>query len=717
MKRGRILYWVFLTFLAVILLVSFQHALSQESAEELYEAAVFKKESDGDLNGAIQILLKIVRDFPTDKKIAGKAQLQIGMCYEKLGKEEAIKAYELVLRNYSDQPDLITTARARLAELRAHKKEEQSLSRIYSRADDGYLLENQSLSPDGTKLLGINIGEGPGQNVAYKDLVTGELVYITYFDWESEGHGYTYNAVWSPDGKQVAFTFDGWKDPLQEVWISDLKGKSKSIFQCEAKDDMIYPVEWFPEARKILAIHIIQKKLIRLGILSVHDRTFSLLYEIAVQKGTKLNPNADYIIKADLSPDGKHVVFHEHKDKEGIGNIYVLDLAGKSVKPLMDSVTNNNQPCWSPDGKHIAFMSDRSGTFAVWAIPMKKDGNPDGQPFFLREGRYNRLINWTQKGLCLMSWMNMVDVFIMPVDPQTGEPTGKPRQLEFRPTGRSTYPVWSPDGEQLAFLSNLNDKWGELYVVIYPLSGGEVRKFKAPSTRGDRIVPRVADLRWLPDGSGISYSGNSPQTPIGSNDIVDFKMYVLKFDSGEWNSWDLKLDANISHTDWRGDGKGIYYSRYPQGQRDFKFDRGIVERDLTTGDERYIYRPEKNFGSAGIRCSRDFSKLAFHQILNGPLVVIDIKSGEKLNEFKDPGFPAPPTWSPDGKKLMIWNHDKLFVLSVEDGSRNGYDVDPGVAPINRIRVLDWSPDGTKVAFAGMNKKFESHLLRNVIPKK
>ena len=57
MKRGRIFYWVFLTFLAVVLLVSFQHAFTQESGEELYEAAVFKKESEGDLNGAIQILL------------------------------------------------------------------------------------------------------------------------------------------------------------------------------------------------------------------------------------------------------------------------------------------------------------------------------------------------------------------------------------------------------------------------------------------------------------------------------------------------------------------------------------------------------------------------------------------------------------------------------------------------------------------------------------
>jgi Tol biopolymer transport system component len=688
-------------------------AFSPQSAQDIFQKALAKERAEGNLEEAIVLYQKIAEESE-DEALAAKAQLRIGICYEKLGRDEAQKAYQTVIEKFPNQTEQVAEARARMAELKAPpKKEAQAFSRIYSRADDGYLLENTSLSPDGTKLLGINIGEGPGQNVAYKDLVTEELVYITYFDWESEGHGYTYNAIWSPDGNQVAFTFDGWKDPLQEVWISDLKGKSRSIFQCEAQDDIIGPVEWFPGAREILAVHIVQKKSIHLGILSIQDGTFRSLYEIERPKNVKLNEYVGKFFQADLSPDGKHVVFQE--PKEGISNIYVLDIAGKTVKPLMDSVANDVRPCWSPDGKYIAFNSDRSGTNDVWAIPMNKVGSPDGQPFILREGRQSWLINWTPKGLCLWIGTNMVDVFIMPVDPQTGEPTGKPRQLEFRPTGKNTYPVWSPDGTHLAFLSNLYDKWGELYVVIYPLSGGEVRKFKAPSTRGDRIVPRVADLRWLPDGSGISYSGNDPRTPAGSNDIVDFKMYVLKLDSGEWQSHDLNLDSNVSHTDWRGDGKAFYYSRYPQGQKDYKFPPGIVERDLTTGDERYAYRPEKPAGFPSIRCSRDFSKMAFYKIFDWKLVVIDIKSGEKLHEFEDPGFPAPPTWSPDGKKLMIWNHEKIFVLSIEDGSRKGFDVDPGVSPINGIRVLDWSPDGTKVAFAGVHSKSETYILRNVIP--
>jgi hypothetical protein len=64
---------------------------------------------------------------------------------------------------------------------------------------------------------------------------------------------------------------------------------------------------------------------------------------------------------------------------------------------------------------------------------------------------------------------------------------------------------------------------------------------------------------------------------------------------------------------------------------------------------------------------------------------------------------------------MIWNHEKIFVLSIEDGSRKSYDVDMGSLAQSGIGVLDWSPDGTKVSFAGTHTKNETYLLRDVIP--
>jgi Tol biopolymer transport system component len=544
-----------------------------------------------------------------------------------------------------------------------------------------------------------------------------KFIKITNYDWQSDGHGWTYNPVWSPDGRKIAFRIGGWKDHIEELRISDLNGESNTIYRCDTKNEVIYPVEWFPGERTILAIHVNKERAIRLGTVSVQGGAFSPLYEIPPHKGAKFNAGADDIIEADLSPDGRHIVFHELK--KGVTNIYMLDVAGKTVKTLIDSPSNNMSPCWSPDGKHVAFESDRSGIKAIWAVSVNTDGGAIGQPFVLKEGHYSSLVNWTAQGLCYADWIQMVDIFVMPVDPQTGKPMGKPRQLDFRPTGRNTCPVWSPDGKNLVFGSSLYGVPGELYVVVYPVEGGEARTFKVPNPRfGGTAPPSMMDLGWLPDGSGISYSAMSAEETAGSEQGATRKLFVLTLDSEQWQSWDLKLENKSSFTEWRGDGKGLYFARNAWDPTSMA--PGIVELDLATGEVRYIFRPEKTTrnGFPSMRCSRDFSKMAFHQYSGRKILVIDLGSGEKLREFKWGGFFSTPTWSPDGKLLMMSSYrqnNKLHVLSISDGSRESYDLEMDFFPKSGLALVDWSPDGTKVAFASAYTTFDTYILRNVIP--
>ncbi len=111
--------WISLWFFAVIpiILIPSVFALSQEPAGELYEAGLFKKEADGDLEGAIQLFLKVIMEYPEDRDIGAKAQLQIGICYEKLRVKDASEAYQKVIDNYPGQEPEVTLARARLAAL------------------------------------------------------------------------------------------------------------------------------------------------------------------------------------------------------------------------------------------------------------------------------------------------------------------------------------------------------------------------------------------------------------------------------------------------------------------------------------------------------------------------------------------------------------------------------------------------------------------------
>lgn len=681
----------------------------QQTAGELYEKALYYEEAQGDLQKAIDLYKKVLDQFTENREIAAKAQLHIGLCYEKLGHKEAVKAYELVVQNFADQKEPASTARARLAELMVKKTEKPLPEKLWSMEDDKFLLEAQSLSPDGTKLLGINVARDKGQNVAYKDLNSQKFIYITNFLWKGGEHGWTYSPVWSPDSKYVSFNFGGFKDGIKEIRIADLNGESQTIYRCETAYEDIYPCGWFPDGRSLLTIHVTKEKAIRLGIVPTKGGDFELIFETKAPSDANLKPDAGEYFEANLSPDGELVVFSK-ADGE-IMNLYVIDIATKALHVLTDTPANDEEPKWSPDGKHIAFLSNRTGNWALWAIPVDKMGSPGGQPFLLRDSMENAsLLNWTEHGLPYSNWVSSADIFVLPVDPETGAPTGKPKQLDYRPTGSNSFPAFSPDGNFLAFASDLADRGQGRHIVVYPLSGGEPRSFRIPSSN---FRASLFDLRWLPDGSGIGFSGNATkETPGWHEDMNPFMMFQLKLDSGEWRTW--PLEPPWTRTEWRKDGKAVFYG--VNGGESSPLNAGIVEKDLETDSERYIYQMED--GAAGVfralRCSRDYTKLAFYQGWGNLVQVIDIQSGETLQKFPNVYGAA---WSPNGNHIMTMRGSRAFhVFSLSDGSKQEYDLSEFL-PEGGFRFFDWSPNGSQVAFSFMFARYSTHLIRDVIPAK
>jgi Tol biopolymer transport system component len=74
------------------------------------------------------------------------------------------------------------------------------------------------------------------------------------------------------------------------------------------------------------------------------------------------------------SSDGTQIAFMSF-DREGAGNweVYVMSSGGGNITRLTNSGSNDGLPTWSPDGSTIAFVSDRDGTWGIWA--MKPDGS------------------------------------------------------------------------------------------------------------------------------------------------------------------------------------------------------------------------------------------------------------------------------------------------------------------------------------------------------
>src|SRR5207253_677765 len=86
-----------------------------QTPDAMLGAALHQERVTGNLQAAIDGYRKLLVGKGVSRSLAAQAQYHIGICYEKLGNQEARKAFENVVRNYSDQKDMVAQARVRLA--------------------------------------------------------------------------------------------------------------------------------------------------------------------------------------------------------------------------------------------------------------------------------------------------------------------------------------------------------------------------------------------------------------------------------------------------------------------------------------------------------------------------------------------------------------------------------------------------------------------------
>jgi len=132
-------------------------ALAQ-TGHDLLQQALVMEQAEGNLRAAIELYERIVEEFPGDGALAARALVQMGQCYEKLGSQEAERAYQRVVRDYGDQAVFVAQARERLAALRpAALRPEQIAPRAVSPAtrliSDGYPQIARTPLRDGRHLL------------------------------------------------------------------------------------------------------------------------------------------------------------------------------------------------------------------------------------------------------------------------------------------------------------------------------------------------------------------------------------------------------------------------------------------------------------------------------------------------------------------------------------------------------------------------------------
>ena len=211
--------------------------------------------------------------------------------------------------------------------------------------------------------------------------------------------------------------------------------------------------------------------------------------------------------QARFSPDGRRIAFAS--DRGGNLDIWLINADGSEPRRLTSDPGSDLDPAWGPDGRQIAFVSDREGDRTnIFVVE-------------LASGHVTQ-ITFQQFGLAFVDWSPDGEWFVYSTagPPDATDPNLTPLQLEVIPAsggesaivragpGLNWGAAWSPDGERIAFAwtragAGLIDA---AWLQVINRDGSGLRRLQ-PGFRGDYSPS------WAPDGKRIAFTSTRDGAP------------------------------------------------------------------------------------------------------------------------------------------------------------------------------------------------------------
>lgn len=262
---------------------------------------------------------------------------------------------------------------------------------------------------------------------------------------------------WSPDGRQLFFLSPN-AGELQ-VWSVPVEG-GDPIQWTDERDMSGYAPQWIPH--KNLLSYVAGGKIHTLDTKSGTRGTipFSARITFARTNYKQKSPALPVpgqrlpvrgICSPMSSPDGQLIVF------SALGDLWLRHADGR-VAQLTSGPEDDVDPSWSPDGSRLAYVSNRSGDYQVWALDL----------------------------------------------------AGRARRQVTTAAGDAQTPIWEPPGENIVFVRN---SWWQQTLCVVPASGGDQRTIVPAG------AARITPLGWFPGDQSLvieQLSGDSKTRTLRS---------------------------------------------------------------------------------------------------------------------------------------------------------------------------------------------------------